>query len=756
MSIVGTRVVRKEDPKFLTVGGTYTADLRDPRLDGAAHVMYVRSTMAHANIVSIDTAGAKAAPGVLGVYTFDDFDFPGTILPPAVPMLPAAMSRPMLATGTVRFVGEPVAVIVAETAAQAADAAEQVVIDYEPLPVVVDMEVALASETHLFPSHGSNTALTLAFGTDPALFDGCEIVVTERVVNNRVAAAPLEGRSSAAAWVDGRLIHWASTQTPQAARDALLGVLGLEAGQVRVISPDVGGGFGPKIGIYPEELLLGWLAQQVGRPVRWVETRSENMTNLAHGRGQVQQVTMGGSKDGTVSAFRIEVLQDSGAYAMLGAFLPYMTRTMASGVYAIPKVECNAVSVVTNTTPTAAYRGAGRPEACAGIERAMDLFAGKIGMDPVEVRRKNLIPPFMTPHTTAVGTAYDCGDYAKSLDLALEAADYPALRADQAARRASGSSIQLGIGVSVYVEVTAGPAPGEEWGRVAIQPDGTAKVYTGTSPHGQGHVTSWSMIAADTLGIDFDKITVVHGDTDEVPKGVGTYGSRSLQLGGSAVLKCAETVVDQARQVAANLLEANVDDVMLDKDRGAFHVAGTPSVSKSWADIAAASADGGLESAQDFKGTPTYPFGTHVIVVEVDTETGSVTVKRVITCDDSGTIVNPVTVEGQRHGGIAQGIAQALIEEIRYDEDGNPVTSNFADYGIISMAELPSFELVTMETGTPVNPLGAKGIGESGAIGSTPALQSAVCDALSPFGITHIDIPTTAEKVWRAIAAAGV
>ena len=753
MSIVGTRVVRKEDPKFLTVGGTYTADVRDPLLAGAAHAFYVRSTMAHATLLSVDTSEAKTAPGVLAVYAYDDIaDLAGRDMPPGFPMLPATLGRPILATDKVRFVGEPIAVIVAETASQAADAAELVVVEYDALPVIVDIEKSAASEVLICEPNGSNVAMALQFGSDPNLFDGCEVIVTQRVVHNRVAAAPLEGRSSAAVWHNDRLIHWCSTQTPQAARDALQGLYGLADGAVRVVAPDVGGGFGPKIGIYPEELLLGYLAKAVNRPVRWTETRTENMTGLAHGRAQIHYATMGGTKDGQVQAYRIEVIQDAGAYGMIGAFLPYMTRTMASAVYAIAKVECNATSVLTNTTPVAAYRGAGRPEATLTAERMMDIYAAEIGMDPVALRRRNLIGKDTFPYTTAVGTTYDVGDYEKSLDMALAQAGYESLRAEQTSRRASKATKQLGIGVSVYVEVTAGPMPGEEWGKVEILADGSAKVYTGTSPHGQGHVTSWSMIAADELGIPFDKIIVVHGDTDMVPKGVGTFGSRSLQLGGAAVQKASRSVVALAREIAANLLEANVDDVILDVDRGVFHVSGTRTVSRTWSEVATEAADtGGLAAAEDFASTPTFPFGAHVAVVEVDTDTGETVLIRMITCDDSGTLVNPLLVEGQRHGGIAQGVAQALLEEIRYDEDGNPITSNFADYGIISMAELPSFELVTMETPTPMNPLGAKGIGESGAIGSTPALQSAVCDALAHLGVKHIDIPVTPEKVWRAM-----
>ncbi len=526
--------------------------------------------------------------------------------------------------------------------------------------------------------------------------------------------------------------------------------------QVRVVAPDVGGGFGPKIGGSPEDLLLPWLARHAGRPVRWTETRSENLVGMGHGRAQVQFVEIGGTADGSVLAYRLSVLQDCGAYPSLGAFLAYLTRSMAPGTYAIPRVECSTSSVVTTTTPTVAYRGAGRPEAAAAIERAMDLFAAEAGIDPAEVRRRNLVPAFDSPHTTPIGTTYDCGDYAKALDAALEAAGYEALRAEQARRRQAGDAVALGIGVSTYVEVTAGPVAGEEYGRVEIELDGTATVLTGASPHGQGHHTAFAMLASDALGIPMDRIRVVHGDTDLVTKGVGTFGSRSLQLGGSAVRQAAIEVVERARKIAAELLEANPDDVVLDHDTGAFHVAGTPTINRTWADVAAA-ADGDLGAAADFTAAqPTFPNGAHVAVVEVDTETGEVRLERLVAADDAGRILNPLLAEGQRHGGIAQGVAQALYEEVRFDGDGNPQTANLADYAMVSAAELPSFELVAVETPTWVNPLGAKGIGESGTIGSTPAVQSAVCDALAHLGVRHIDLPCTPEKVWHAIQTANV
>jgi carbon-monoxide dehydrogenase large subunit len=670
-------------------------------------------------------------------------------------LLNQEMGRPVLADGIVRFVGEPVAAVISEGKAEGEDAAELVFVDYEPLQAVVDPEDAVRDEVVLHQEAGTNLALEMDFGSDPDLFEGCEVVVSQRVVNQRVAGAPLEVRAGAAAWgEDGRCTYWCSTQAPQASRDALQTALGLEPGTVHLIAPDVGGGFGAKIGASPEDIVVAWAARHLGRPMRWVESRSENMATMGHGRAQIQRLAIGGRRDGTVEAYRLELLQDTGAYPAVGGILPYLTRTMSAGVYAIPKIECNLRSVATNTAPVVAYRGAGRPEATAAGERAMDLFAAEIGMDPAEVRRKNLIPADAFPYTTAVGTTYDIGDYEGALDRALEAAGYQQLRAEQAERRAAGDRRALGIGVSIYVEVTAGPTAGGEHGRVVVNPDGSATVFTGTSPHGQGHVTSWSMIVSDRTGIPMDRIDVVHGDTDLVPDGVGTFGSRSLQLGGTAVHEAAGEVVELARRHAADLLEANPDDVVLDTESGRFHVTGTPAVAKTWQEVAAEAGEGGLDAIREFTApSPTYPFGAHVAVVEVDTETGKATLERMITCDDAGRILNPLLVEGQRHGGIAQGVAQALLEEVVYDEDGNPLTSNLADYTFITACELPSFELVTMETPTSVNPLGAKGIGESGTIGSTPAVQSAVVDAVAHLGVRHIDMPATPERVWRAMAA---
>ena len=766
MSVMGTRVVRREDPAFLTGANRYTADLDDPRLTGAAHVLFVRSTIAHARITELDVSEAAGAPGVVAVFTAADIAANGELgAPPvAIPgMIPDALARPWLATDVVRYVGEAIAIVVAESAVAAEDAAELIIVDYDPLEAVVDPSSAATDAVLVHPDFTTNTALEVPFGWSEDLFDGCEVVVTAELVNQRVAVVPMEPRAMAATWRDDRLLVFASTQSAHTVKRVLGGVYGLDPALVHVIAPAVGGGFGAKINPQTDEMLLPWVSRQVGRPVRWAETRSESMVSMPHGRGQVHTIEIGGRRDGTVEAYRLTVLQDVGAYPSMAAFLPFMTRTMAPGTYAFPKVECNVKSVMTNTTPLEAYRGAGRPEATAAVERAMDLFANEIGMDPVEVRRRNLIAPDAFPFTTPTGAVYDCGDYEGALDHALRAAGYDELRAEQARRRAAGDPVELGIGVAVYVEITAGPAGNQgEFAKVVLRPDGGLTVYTGSSSHGQGHDTAWAMLATDLTGIPMERIEVVAGDTDRVVEGHGTFGSRSLQLGGSAVWTATEQVVDKARQVAAELLEANPDDVVLDADRGVFHVAGTPTAARSWAEVGAAGdivdPIGGapmgqpIEAALTFTAdNATFPFGAHVAVVEVDTETGRVTLRRIVTCDDAGRMLNPLIVEGQRHGGIAQGVGQALFEHMMYDEDGNPQTANLADYAFGSAAEFPSFDLVPLETPSPVNPLGAKGIGESGTIGSTPAVQSAVIDALSTRGVTHLDMPFTAERVWRAI-----
>jgi carbon-monoxide dehydrogenase large subunit len=671
-------------------------------------------------------------------------------------------TRTLLAIDKVRYVGEPVVAIVTETREQGEDAAEAVIIDYDVLEAHVDLEKAMASTNLIFDACGSNVVfdsmvLGLPDNTGDAYFEGCEVVVKGRYINQRVAPCPLEVRGAAAAWgTDGRLTQWLSTQHAQGAVAPIAAANGVDVAQIHVKTPDVGGGFGAKIGAYPEELLLGVIAKKVGKAVRWRETRSESMVGLGHGRAQLQYVTIGGTRQGKVTHYQLWAIQDSGAWVDMGTILaPFMTRPMSSGVYDIPNIECRTTSVVTNTTPTVAYRGAGRPEATAAIERAMDMFAAEIGMDAAEVRRINLIPKFLTPHTTVVGQTYDVGDYETSLDKALVAADYKGWREKQKARRASGDAKQIGIGVSVYVEITGGVGNGES-AKVEIQDNGHALVYTGTSPHGQGHATSWAMLASEQTGIPIEDIELVWGDTDLVPIGTGTMGSRSLQQGGNAVFAVAAELVNKAKSVAARLLEASEEDIVLDKDAASFHVAGTPAVSKSWADLAVAEkAAGGLVHS-DVIGVSgaTFPFGAHVAIVEVDIETGKVRHIDHTACDDAGTVLNPMLLEGQIHGGVAQGAAQALMEEVRYDDDANPITSNLADYAFISAAEMPSVRVVHMETPTPINLIGAKGIGESGTIGSTPALQSAVIDALAHLNVRHIDMPTTAEKVWAAVQSA--
>jgi len=750
VSILGNRVLRKEDPKFLTSGGQYVADLDLP---GVASVTYVRSTVAHARISGIETDEARSAPGVIDVVTSADIGL--APLPPDVPLLNQSMTRPFLATDMVRFVGEPVVAIVSETREQGVDAAELVVIDYEPLDALIDLEQSRRDETILFPEAGTNVAFAVPSDADESFFDGCDVVVSERVVNQRVAPCPLEVRAAAARWeADGRLLFNVSTQAPHGARDALVKALEIPPEKVRVVAPDVGGGFGAKGSVYPEEILVAWLARRVGRPCRWVETRSESMVALGHGRAQTQWFEMGGDRHGRILAYRLQLLQDSGAYPAFGAVLPFMTKMMASGTYDIAKVDCGFTSVTTNTTPVTAYRGAGRPEAAAVIERAVDRYAIEIGMDPADVRRKNLISKDTFPFQTAAGALYDSGDYEGALEKLLEVSGYAALREEKAERRRSGSTTHLGIGLAAYVEITNG-VPGGEFGSVEVREDGKILVRTGTSPHGQGHVTAWSMIAADALGVSVDDVEVVHGDTDQVARGVGTFGSRSLQTGGAAVSQASAEVVDKAKGVAAQLLEADPADVVLDKSSGSFHVAGTPAMSRTWADLAGAAAqsgDGPLSAEADFVPEgPSYPFGCHMAVVEVDSETGKVKLLRMIDVDDAGTILNPLLAEGQIHGGLAQGIAQALLEEVVYDDDGNPLTTNLADYAFISAAELPSFESQFTETPTPMNMLGAKGIGESGTIGSTPAVQNAVVDALSHLGVRHVDMPVTPERVWRAL-----
>src|SRR5579859_3784360 len=752
MSILGTRVLRTEDPRFLTTGGVYTDDLRLP---GACHVHFVRSQVAHARI-GVDVREALDAPGVIAAFTGADLDLAAAA--PAFPGINEQMRQPLLARDVVRFVGEPLAVVVTEHRYQGEDATGLVDVDYDVLEPVVEMDGAHApGAAVLFPAAGSNVAATFGdpAALDAGLFDGCEVTVTRTILNQRVAPAPLETRAAAAIWADGRLTAWIPNQGAQTTRTALALMLGISEAEVRVITPDVGGAFGAKFGADPEHAVVCWVARRLGRPARWAETRSENLTGMTHGRAQRQTVTIGGRRDGTVTAYRLEVLQDSGAYPRLGAILPQFTILMAPGPYAFARAEAVATSVVTNTTPIGAYRGAGRPEATAAVERAIDLFAAEIGADPALVRRKNLLPAFTDPHTTAFGATYDSGDYAAALDAALDAAGYADLRDEQAKRRASGDVVQLGIGLSCYVEITGGGGEGGgglENATVEVHPDGRATILTGTSPHGQGHQTAWAMLASDVLGIPVDEITVTWGDTDLIPEGGGTGGSRSLQLGGAAVQQASRDLLDVARQRAAASLEVRSADLVFDSARSAFAVAGDPDATVSLGSLA--ERERLLVRAVFGAPGPTFPFGAHVAVVEVDTETGKAVLGRLVTVDDAGTVLNPLLAEGQRHGGIAQGAAQAFLEEVVYDPDGNLLTSTFMDYPIVTATELPSFELAHSQTPTSYNPLGAKGIGEAGTIGSTPAVQNAIIDALTPLGVRHIDMPVSPQRVWQALREA--
>ena len=603
-------------------------------------------------------------------------------------------AEPLLAVDRVRHVGEPVAIVLTDDRYQGEDAAELVSVDYQPLPAVVGVDAALAGLTLLFPAAESNVAVTGGVPADPAAFDGCDVVVERTIVNQRLAPVPMEGRAAAAEWADGKLTVWVSTQNAQISRFVLAGVLGLDPGAIRVVAPDAGGGFGAKVGIDRDGLVVAWAARHTGRALRWAETRGENLVGMTHGRAQQQVIKIGGTRDGHILAYRLEIVQDAGAYPRMGGFLPFLTRLMAAGPYDISHVEAASSTVVTNTTPIAAYRGAGRPEATAAIERAVDLFAAEIGMDPADVRRINLVAPDKFPYSSPCGPVYDTGAYAEALDKVLAAAGYQELRAEQAGRRDRGGALQLGIGLASYVEITAADAAGGETARLVVDGDGTATVYTGSSAHGQGHHTTWAMLVEAELGIEMAKVTVIHGDTDLIPLGVGTYASRSLQLGGVAVHKAAVEVKEQARQVAADMLEASAADLELDTGRGAWQVRGDPAASQTWAEIAGQAGGDGLAAAVNYtEGQPTFPFGTHLALVELDTETGKARLIRHVTVDDAGIVVSPVLAEGQRHGGIAQGVAQALLEEMLYDADGNPLTSTLVDYATITAAELPSFEL---------------------------------------------------------------
>jgi carbon-monoxide dehydrogenase large subunit len=762
-SMFGVPALRSEDPRLLRGRGRYVENVP---IEGALRAMFVRSIMPHARLSSVDLEAARAAPGIIAAFTADDLALPP--MPPsgnvegAGGTLEGVFGREVLARDTVRFVGEPFALLLAESLAAAEDAVELVQPEYEPLDAVTDVErAAAAGAPLLWPARGTNVAN--AFETDwgEDVLVGADVVVEGRFVNQRLAPVPMETNAIAVVpESDGGVTVWVSTQVPFDVRDDLAEALGLEKARVRTIAADVGGGFGAKLQVYPEYLAVAKAAVLARRPVRWAETRSESMLGLTHGRGQVQHVSIGARRDGTLVGLRVDLLADMGAYP-IAAFLPVTTQEMLSGVYAIPRIASRGRSVVTNATPVAPYRGAGRPEATALIERALDLVAGELDLDPAEVRRRNLIPRDAFPYTTASGTTYDSGDYGRALDEALRIAGYPALRAEQTVRRSRGDHLQLGIGLCTYVEITSFSS--KEFGSVEVHPDGGVTVLTGVTPNGQGHETAFAQMTAAVLGVPFDAVHVVHSDTGVVPRGQGTWGSRSLQAGGSAVVEQAVTVVERARRLAAHLLEADEADLDGPSD-GRFSVRGAPDRSIAWRELAAAAADparwpAGLDarlvSAGRFRQpSSSFPFGAHVAVVEVDVETGEVRLVRHVAVDDCGRILNPMLVDGQVHGGLAQGIAQALFEEVVFDELGNPMSGTLTTYGMPSAADFPWFETAHTETPTPTNPLGAKGIGESACIGSTPAVQNAAVDALRHLGVRHLDLPLSPERVLEAIGRA--
>ncbi|MCC6436149.1 MAG: xanthine dehydrogenase family protein molybdopterin-binding subunit [Acidimicrobiales bacterium] len=750
MSISGPQVLRREDAPLLRGQGTFIDGLRLPELEGALYAAFVRSTEPHARIRSIDSADALATEGVVAVFTAADIDL--WPLPPRLPIMNKAMWRPMLADGVVRFVGEAVAVVVATDRYVAADAVEGVQVDYEPLLVLTDLAESRSDGLVLHPAAGTNVSFQWAmpaFEDDP--FAGCDAVVEFDLRHPRLNPSPIEPLAGAAVWgADGRCTVWVCSQRPAGAKYVIECAMGLEPGTVRAIAPDVGGGFGAKggYGCYPEDVVVAFVARRLARPVRWCETRSEAMVAMGHGRASTHSVRIGGTSDGKVLAYEARALQDSGAYPAMGTNVTSNLRNSGTGVYAIPRARVEGTSVVTNTTPTVAFRGAGRPEAACDIERAIDRFAVAIGMDPLEVRLRNVVADDAFPYTSSIGSTYDSGRYGEALRRAAAAAGYDALRAEQARRRAAADPVQLGIGVSCTVEITGG---GEgETSSVAVHDDGRVTVVVGTSPHGQGHQTTFAEIVSKELGIDRDRITVLHSDTDlpAATFGGGTIGSRSAQLGGSAAYVAARDVIDLARAKAADLLEANADDIVFDAGSAAFHVVGTPARSVGWSDI------GEVAAQSRFKpegGAGTFAFGACVAAVELDTETGEVRTRSLVSVDDAGTLLNPLLAEGQVHGGLGLAIGAALMEEMVYGPDGIPRTSSFADYPVVSSAETISFECHEMETPSPLNPLGVKGVGESGTVVATPALQSAVHDALVPFGVVHLDLPYTSDRVWAAI-----
>jgi aerobic carbon-monoxide dehydrogenase large subunit len=770
-SLMGARVKRKEDPRLITGTATYVGDLKLP---GMHYVAFVRSPYAHARVGVIDTAAALAIPGVVAVVTGQDLQEAYEPMPMADPAeIPSEeaneqskrLTHYALSVDRVRHIGEAVAAVIATSPAIAADGASEVEVDWEPLPAVADPLTSIGPDApRLFDGTSSNIEHTWRrkTGDTDAAFASAHRVVKQRMVSQRLSGVPMEGRAVVAApdGTTGGLNVWSSTQAPHLLRGNLAEALRVPENLVRVVAPEVGGGFGVKIFTYAEEIAVAALARRHGMPLSWSETRVEHMATTMHGRAQIADLEAAVAEDGTITALRMHVVADIGAYPV-APDIPESTGIMAVGVYAIPAVDIEIQCVFTNTTPVAAYRGAGRPEPAYYIERLVDIIAAELDLDPVEVRRRNFIPPEAFPYKTPTGKFYDSGAYDTALAKALEIADYSALRAEQRRRGEQGDDRLLGIGLSCYVEICGF---GYESAIVRVEPTGTVTVFTGISPHGQGQETTFAQIVADQLGCDYDKVVVRHGDTRETPMGQGTMGSRGLAVGGSALLRAADKVRDKARRVAGLMLEAAHEDIVL--SNGRYHVQGVPDQGYTLAEIAdRAYSDNfpddlepGLEETAFFRlppSTNTCPFGAHVAVVEIERETGVVHVRDYYAVDDCGPRISPVLAEGQIHGGLAQGIAQALWEEVVFDDQGQLLTGSLMDYAVPRASFFPPFTLAQTETPTPLNPLGVKGIGEAATIGSTPAVANAVLDALRTAGVRHLDLPLSAEKVWRAIAGLG-
>lgn len=775
---IGAPLRRKEDARLVTGRTQWTDSIALP---GALHMGIVRSPLAHARITGVDTTAAKALPGVVDVVTAADLGDANAKIPCvwAVTEDIVMPDFPALAVDKVRHVGDCVAVVLASDKATAEDAVDLVVVDYDALPAVVDMEAALADgSATVHDAAGTNQCYTMNFpcGDYAAARAAADVVVSRRFVNQRLIPVPMEPRSVACApmGTSGECTVWSATQIPHVLRVLLALSTGVPENRLRVIAPDVGGGFGAKLQLYREEILALVLANRTGRPVRWTETRSENMVATHHGRDQIQDVEIAATSDGRITGLKVTLLADMGAYLqIITPGIPLLGMFMYNGIYKMDAYDFSCTGVFTNKTPTDAYRGAGRPEATYAIERIMDELAAELGMDPVELRRKNWIGHEEFPFATISGLTYDSGNYEAATARALELFGYDSLREEQRRRRESGDPVQLGIGISTFTEM-CGLAPSRTLGAlnyvaggwenctIRVLPLGKVELVTGTSPHGQGHETAWSQIASDVLGVPVDDIEVIHGDTGRAPYGMDTYGSRSLAVGGQAILRAGEKVVEKARLIAAHQMEASPDD--LEFADGAFRVKGDPEKSLTIQGIAfeaftAHNLPDGMEPTLSGESTVdpadfSYPHGTHLAAMEVDTETGKATLRSYVCVDDVGVQINPLIVEGQVHGGVAQGVAQALYEGAVYDADGNLLTASMADYLLPSAADLPSF--VTDRTVTPstTNPLGTKGVGEAGTIASTPAIINGIVDALRPYGVTDVPMPASPENVWRTLQAA--